>query len=608
MTVSLAPPQDTPTGSASSPRQEYSRRFDDCTAAAASVDRLHDRLALVRFLLAGAVAVLLYLGAVRHTPTYFAVSAVFAVAFLGLTLYHGRILDALHRHQRLTAWYRAGLRRLDGEWAGTGVSGARFADTSHPCSGDLDIFGKGSLFELLCTARTRSGEDALARLLTQPADPLTVSARQEAVEALRDRLALREEITLLGEDVRSAMDPDRLAEWGAQPPVFTNSTDRLLAIVATGLVVIGALVWLIFKMSWPFWVAVVTGRAFAYHIGSRVSQVVRSLQRTGGEFSLLTKLLARIEREPGGAAMLADISERLGSEGKPASAHLKGLAELIGILDAMKNQLFMPIGLLLLWEVHSSFAIESWRTRYGGQVAGWLKAAGEYEALLSVSAYAWEHPDRPFPEVSHSAPPFEAECLIHPLLKPGVAVANDVAITAEPTILIVSGSNMSGKSTLLRTVGINAVLAMAGAPVCAGRLSMQSRTIGASIRTQDSLEGGISRFYAEILRLRQIVGLATDGPTLFLIDEILHGTNSQDRRVGGEAVLRALAARGAAGLATTHDLALARIAEDPALHAANVHFEDQIEGGKMSFDYHLRPGVVTRSNALELMRAVGLEV
>jgi DNA mismatch repair ATPase MutS len=179
----------------------------------------------------------------------------------------------------------------------------------------------------------------------------------------------------------------------------------------------------------------------------------------------------------------------------------------------------------------------------------------------------------------------------------------------ERRVLIVSGSNMSGKSTLLRTVGINTVLALAGAPIRARRLRLTPLQVGASIRIQDSLQAGASRFYAEITRLRQIVEL-TEGelPVLFLLDEILHGTNSHDRRIGAEGVVRGLIERGAIGLITTHDLALARIAEELAPRAANVHFEDHLEEGKMTFDYRLRPGVVERSNALELMRSVGLEV
>ena len=595
------------TSSTPSPFEDYSSRHKASFAEAESLDRRHDRIAFVRLVTAGLAAITGYLGA-SSSNIWYSGTAVCVVAFVVISIYHARILDRLHRAQRLTKFYAAGLRRLDGSWPGTGISGDRFSDPKHPYSGDLDLFGRSSLFELLCIARTRAGEDALAGLLTNFATATTMTERQGAVEALRNRTALREDLVLLGEDLRSGMSPERLAEWGAQPPVFLNPALRIGAMAATGIVAAGALVWLFAHISWPFWVAVAISRLYAISISGDVTQVVRALKKTGEEFSLLTGLLARIEREPAGSALLDDIHGRLQADGKPASAHLRGLTELVGYLDAMANQLFMPVGLLLLWSTHCAFAIESWRSRYGAHVSRWLAAAGEYEALLCLAGYAYEHPERPFADTSDPNAIFVATQVSHPLMPPGKATANDVTINTAVRMLIVSGSNMSGKSTLMRSVGTNCVLAMAGAPVCATSLKFQPRTMGASIRTQDSLEGGISRFYAEILRLRQIVELAEAGPSLFLIDEILHGTNSHDRRVGGEAVLRALTAHGASGLATTHDLALAKIAEDPALMAKNVHFEDQIVDGKMTFDYHLREGVVTRSNALELMRAVGLEV
>jgi DNA mismatch repair ATPase MutS len=188
-------------------------------------------------------------------------------------------------------------------------------------------------------------------------------------------------------------------------------------------------------------------------------------------------------------------------------------------------------------------------------------------------------------------------------------VRNDVRFTEAERVLVVSGSNMSGKSTLLRTVGINAVLALAGAPVRAENLRIAPLVLGASIRITDSLKEGTSRFYAEITRLKQIVTLSGGPyPLMFLLDELLHGTNSHDRRIGAEAVIQGLVQRGAVGMLTTHDLALAHIADSLAPHAANVHFEDHIEEGRIAFDYHLRPGIVRKSNALELMRSIGLEV
>ncbi|MGH9661878.1 MAG: MutS-related protein, partial [Bryobacteraceae bacterium] len=231
----------------------------------------------------------------------------------------------------------------------------------------------------------------------------------------------------------------------------------------------------------------------------------------------------------------------------------------------------------------------------------WLDAAGEIEALGSLAGYAYERPADPFPEiVEGGAPVFEAEALGHPLLSGERCVRNDVRLG----FLLVSGSNMSGKSTLLRSVGVATVMAMAGAPVRAGRLRLSPVAVGASIRTVDSLQGGASRFYAEITRLRHIVDLASGPrPVLFLLDELLHGTNSHDRLIGAEGIVRGLLARGGIGLVTTHDLALTHIAE-----GANVHFQDSIENGRMVFDYKLRPGVVTKSNALELMRSVGLDV
>jgi DNA mismatch repair ATPase MutS len=239
----------------------------------------------------------------------------------------------------------------------------------------------------------------------------------------------------------------------------------------------------------------------------------------------------------------------------------------------------------------------------------WIDAVAELEALASLAGQAYEHPADCWPELVEGAPCLVARAAGHPLLAEARCVRNDVSLDAQRRVLVVSGSNMSGKSTLLRTIGTNAVLAQAGAPVRAAALRMTPLAVGASIRLHDSLQEGHSRFYAEIRRLRQIVD-ATEGPlpVLFLLDEVLHGTNSHDRRIGAEAVVRSLVARGAIGLVTTHDLALARLAESPELHAANVHFQDELIDGQMHFDYRMRPGVVTRSNAIELMRAVGLEV
>jgi DNA mismatch repair ATPase MutS len=269
----------------------------------------------------------------------------------------------------------------------------------------------------------------------------------------------------------------------------------------------------------------------------------------------------------------------------------------------------------LMWGTHVAWAIESWRARHGRRIGNWLRAVGEIEALSSLATYRYEHPDDPFPDILVEATParrratFDGLGLGHPLLPSARMVPNDVSLEDEVGLLVVSGSNMSGKSTLLRTVGVNAVLALTGAPVRAQSLRISPLTIGATLRIQDSLQEGRSRFYAEITRLRAIVDLA-HGPhtVLFLLDELFHGTNSHDRLVGASGVLQRLLDLGAIGLITTHDLALTAVADRLAPRARNVHFEDRFEEGEILFDYRMKPGPVTRSNALALMRAVGLEI
>ena len=275
----------------------------------------------------------------------------------------------------------------------------------------------------------------------------------------------------------------------------------------------------------------------------------------------------------------------------------------------MRGCLLSTLYSLLLWSTQFAIAIENWRRISGPAVGRWLAAVGEFEALCALSGYGYEHPADPFPELVEQGICFEGEGLGHPLLPVDLCVRNDVRLGGELRVLLVSGSNMSGKSTLLRTVGTNAVLAFAGAPVRAAGLRLSPLSVGASIRIVDSLQDGSSRFYAEITRLRQLVDMTKGAfPLLFLLDELLHGTNSHDRRIGAEAVVRGLVDRGAVGLFTTHDLALAEIAEALGPRAANVHFQDHLEDGKIVFDYVMRPGIVRKSNALELMRSVGLEV
>jgi DNA mismatch repair ATPase MutS len=322
---------------------------------------------------------------------------------------------------------------------------------------------------------------------------------------------------------------------------------------------------------------------------------------------MLAAVLDRFEREPVTSPLLAGVHKELVTGGRRPSQVVRRLRVLVDLFDSRRNQFFAPVALLTMWEVHCALAIESWRARHGRSVDAWLAAVGQLEALCSLAGFAWEHPADVYPELDAPGTQFEAWALGHPLIPEVRCIRNDVAIGGATRVLIVSGSNMSGKSTLLRSVGTNVVLALAGAPVRARALRLSRLSVGATLRIRDSLQEGTSRFYAELVRLRDLVRIA-DGPVplLFLLDEILHGTNSHDRRLGAAAVVSGLVERGAIGLVTTHDLALSEVSGDPAVRAANVHFEDRLEDGQMIFDYRVRPGVVRTSNALALMRTLGL--
>jgi hypothetical protein len=531
--------------------------------------------------------------------------------FIALAIRIDRVETLMKQAARGAAFYERALARVENRWIGKGNDGRRFLDPKHVYADDLDLFGRGSLFELLSTARTGAGEQTLASWLLAPAGPEELISRQKAVAELRPRMELREELALMGDDIRSAVDDRALSAWGTMPRAHFFPWARAVAFflsIAAAVTGLGALFQ--FTTLRPFLYVVLAEIIFTYFVRESVGRVLVSVNLPAAELQLVGSLLERLEREAFSAPALEALRSKLVTEGKRATVQIRRLERLVDSLDWARNQMFRVIAGPLLWTPQFTMAIEEWRAHCGSHIGEWIAAVGEFEALGSLACFAYERPFSVFPEiVEGSEPVFEAEELVHPLIPPGEAIANSVSLGGAKPLWIVSGSNMSGKSTLLRAVGLNTVLALAGAPVTAKRTRVSRLNIGASLRANDSLTDHKSRFYAEISRLRDVMDLARSGrATLFLLDELLSGTNSQDRRVGAEAIIRGLVERGAIGMVTTHDLALAEIEEQMDGRAVNVHFEDQLESGQIRFDYKLRAGVVRRGNALELMRAVGLDV
>ncbi|MBN2339632.1 MAG: DNA mismatch repair protein MutS [Acidobacteria bacterium] len=570
--------------------------------------RRHIRIGNARLALVVSAGVLAW-AVLRHPALSLWTLLVPACVFGLLALLHGRVLGRLERSRKAVAFYDRALARMEGRWGEAGEPGDGYGDDAHPYAQDLDLFGRGSLFQLLSSAQTRGGERALASWLKTPAPPGEILARQEAVRELAPGLDLREDMALLGADAGPALHPDLLLAWAGAPPRLLPGPLRVLAPALAALTVASLAWWGVRGEHLWFSLMLLAELGLVYALRRTVRPVIREAEDSCRDLGVLSRLLGRLEREEFRAERLRRLRAPLERGGAPASAVIARLDRLVVLVDSRRNQLFAPFAFILLWDIQLAGRIEDWRRRHGASVPGWLDAVSELEALSSLAGYAYEHPGDPFPELCEHTPCFEGEGVGHPLLDPARSVPNDVSLGAETRVLLVSGSNMSGKSTLLRTVGVNAVLALAGAPVRARRLRISPLALGASIRVHDSLQEGASRFYAEIKRLEKLVRLAGGSPPLlFLLDELLGGTNSHDRRIGAEAIVKGLTDRGAIGLVTTHDLALARIAENMAPRAANVHFEDRIVDGRMTFDYDLKPGVISRSNALELMRSIGLEV
>jgi hypothetical protein len=539
-----------------------------------------------------------------------------------LVVWHSRTDRRQTLVRRAVRFYDRGLLRLDDAWAGTGERGDAFQNPDHIYAADLDIFGKGSLFELLSLARTATGEETLAAWLLAPAPRDEVLDRQSAAKELSTRLDLREDIALLGDDVRAEVHPKSLVAWSTAPVVLFPRYVPMLGLLLAGLATTAIIAFFVVKAV-PIsavLVAFVFNAIFIVWLRHRVAQVLGSVETPAGDLRILHLLIGRLENEHFESKKLAALEACLRVDGNigqaGASARIARLERLTEWHDSSHHVLMSILAPVLLFREQLAYALEAWRRENGEHIAAWLSAAGEFEALSSLACLASERPHWTFPTLVEDAHAhISAEGLTHPLIPAARAVANDVAIGQAPhnpdtpRLWIISGSNMSGKSTLLRAVGLNTVLASAGAPVAARSFCLSPLQPGASIRTTDSLQEGRSRFYAEITRIRQIMDRSESSPpVLFLLDELLSGTNSHDRLIGAEAVVKGLLARGAIGCLTTHDLALSNLAGDLSLAADNVHFDDKITDGRVEFDYHLQPGVVTRSNALALMRAVGLDV
>lgn len=593
------------------PKAQYEKRLEQRSRTVSEQDRVHLRIGYAKLIVIAAGLFLAWIIFAKHLLSiYWLIAPVAAYALLGIL--HARVLRAKARAQTAAEYYAKGIARIEDRWAGTGQTGERFRDTNHVYAEDLDLFGRGCLFELLSTARLPMGETRLANWLTAGSDLRTIQDRQKLILELREKVDLREDLAVTGEELRARLNPESLVEWAEAKSILPRGIWRLvMAALAIGAAA-GIVYYFESATLWPLLSVLVIEAVVLARLWRRAHAAIEGVDSNAEGLLLFSEILARLEREPFASARLQEIAAELKDGDEPASRAVRKFARTVYWIDANDSLLARMSELPFLYSVQVGMAAETWRRRWGAKMRRWADLTGEMEALLALASYSYEHPADPFPEFVSAEGGLgflEGEELGHPLIASEKCVRNSVRLDAKTRVLLVSGSNMSGKSTLLRAVGINTVLAMAGAPVRGARLRLTALRIGTRIRSTDSLQEGRSSFYTEILHIRKVFDDANEAvPLIFLFDELLEGTNSKDRRIGAEGLIQALLKRRAIGIVTTHDLALTEIAPAMGSVLRNMHFEDQVVEGKMRFDYKLRDGVVEKSNALELMRLIGLEM
>jgi hypothetical protein len=597
--------QNRPDLTAESPHSVYERALQKQMEIRSVEQRRHKLLGYAKLTL-GLMAAFFMVRFVHELHGFWPVLVVIA-AFVVLAIIHDRVLKRMQRIDVFVKYYERGLARVEDRWAGTGEAGERFIDADHPYSRDLDILGKGSLFELLCTMRTRAGEETLARWLLTPAQPEEIRGRQSAAQDLQSRINFREKLFTAGDRVRPGLHPAKLIAWSERDWSFGLRWLPMFAAIL-GLLWVASVVYGVSRNNYyPLLLSSLVTLAVRAQFKKRLEESVAAIKEVTADLDMFAAVLELIERENFGCEKLIQLQSALNVDGVSPSLAVKKLDRIVHYLSQQENLAVRPILVFLFWDLQFATLAESWRKKYGSRIRAWLTIMAEIEALVALSGYAFEHPNDAWPEIVDGPARFEAEALAHPLLPEKSAILNDLVLGGALQLIVISGPNMSGKSTFVRGIGVNAVLAQCGAPVRAKRLRMSCLAIGASICVLDSLAGGVSRFYAEIKRLKLISDLAQrPTPLLFLLDELLSGTNSHDRFEGTRFVVQSLLRHRAIGLITTHDLALAEIPNNMNGIARNCHFEDHVEDGKLVFDFELKPGVVQTSNALKLMESIGL--
>ena len=599
-------------------RGVYSAREARFTAAAEALGARGRVLMTARLIAFGGAIAAGVLWEVRESRYWLGAAILLVAVFIALVVEHRRAARAEAWQRALARANRMGLQRLARSWPELPAVRPPTPDMrAHPYADDLDVFGNPALTQLLAPVASPTGRKVMQQWFLSPDPPPAVRMRQEAVRALASELDWRDELFAIGSSVSAvpASDIDNFLVWTESPgwPSGRKAliwSARLIPMVTIGLAAAQAAG----ATDRPLWLLpVITGALISLRFAQHAHDEFNRAFAREGVLHAMPALLAHAAAVPGDAKLLDTLRASLQTEGRSAADQLARLTHLMRLSELrFSSMLHFPVQVLTLWDFHVLHMLERWKARAGRHAREWLHAAGEIEACAALAATAHDHPDWAFPVIDEQAGSLNATALGHPMLPDDRCVRNDVEVGPQGTLLLVTGSNMSGKSTLLRALGCNVVLGQAGAPVCAESMTIPPLAPFTSGRIRDSLTEGVSLFLAELQRMRAVVDAArgmTDRTLFYLLDEMLHGTNTAERRIAARTVIEHLLEQRAIGVVTTHDLSLAE--ETPiAQKAARAHFTEHVTrdeaGLHMDFDYLLRPGLATSSNALTLLEIVGL--
>lgn len=593
-----------------SPREVYTTREAEFRSSSERLRKLSDRLSLAR--LVAFIGGLILFAVLLSVSVVAAITAltIALILFAWLVIRSDTTEKSRKRFLHLAEINRLELKCIDGDFSGY-KPGEEYFERDHPYSYDLDIFGKASLFQYICRTTSKPASDLLAEYLRQSASREEILRRQEAVAELQPLTDWRQELITLGYlNAGAGNDPAPLLQWLRSDDTFTNIMREKIITGCLSLLALASVILVIRGMPAAILTPVFTVNFIFYFTRfKRISKLQEQVSRSSDLLRSYSEIIRLIENEQFTAPLLQTLQGSF-KDSITASFRIRQLSKLVGRLDWRLNMLLSaPLNLLFFTDIHFCLALERWKREHALRIPEWFAAMAEFEVLASLANTAFNNPGWVLPTVTDDWFVFSAKEMGHPLIPADRRISNDFSVEGPGKAIVITGSNMSGKSTFLRTCGINAVLAFCGAPACASSFTVSYVRLHSSMRISDSLEENISSFYAELRRLRAIISGAESDPKAFLLlDEILRGTNSDDRYTGSVALIKQLTGYGSVVMVATHDLRLAGLEKELPDAIENYHFDVKVSGEELFFDYRLTPGVCSSFNASLLMKKMGIKV